>query len=205
MPSVGWFASDDPLYLGIGAHLRGRMTLPHRVYLPTAHRLRHVYTVGSSGSGKSRLIQLLLKQDIEAGRGFTLVDSEDLAKETLAFIANWALPDEGSHTELGNKLVLIEPAEQRFGVPGINLLQVGPNQTSYQVVDGIIGCIRACWPDCFGPRLEDISRNTLLLLCELGLTVVEVVPFLSDSTFRAALVRRSRNPELRTFFQEHLG
>jgi hypothetical protein len=205
MTRVGWFASDEPLYLGMGEHLRGRIKFPRRLRLPTSHRLRHLYVVGSSGSGKSRFARLLLQQDITAGRGFTLVDSEDLGKETLAFIAKTAIASPLDDDELGDKLVLIEPAVQTHGVPGINLLEPRLGQTTYQLVDGIIGCIRSLWPDCYGPRLEDVCRNGLLLLSELGLTVVELVPLLSDPVFRAALVQRSRNAEVRLYFQEHLA
>jgi hypothetical protein len=168
-----------------------------------------MYTVGSSGSGKSRFARHLIHQDIEANRGATVVDAQDLAREILAYIAEAALgsgkTDDRWIEELGDKLVIIEPADQRFGVPGINLLEVGDGQVRYQIVDGLIETIRELWPDTFGPRLEDVCRNALLLLAELGLTALEIVPLLSDAEFRARLVARSQNPEVRMYFEQHLG
>jgi len=84
-------------------------------------------------------------------------------------------------------------------------LQVGPGQVGYQLVDSIIAVIREFWPDSYGPRLEDVCRNALLLLQELELTVLEMIPLLSDARFRSALVARSRNPEVRLYFEQHLG
>lgn len=207
MANVGWWAEDTPLYLGNGRrYRRGRGEKP--LYVSTAHRLRHLYGIGSSGSGKSRLIRFLITQDIDANRGFTLLDAQDLQAEVLAYIAEKALPGRPTPEQiaaLGDKLVLIEPADQRFGAPCVNLLHVRPGQVGYQVVDSIIEVIKEIWPDTYGPRLEDICRHALLLLQELRLTVLEILPLLSDEAFRATLVARSHNPDIRLYFQEHLG
>ena len=39
-----------------------------------ADRLSHVFIIGKTGVGKSTLIETLAKQDLEAGRGFALID-----------------------------------------------------------------------------------------------------------------------------------
>lgn len=209
MAVVGWWASDAPLHLADGFTFGATRKEPEPIWVSTGHRQRHMYGVGSSGSGKSRFLRYLVYQDIAANRGFTLVDPQDLQREVLAYIAECApgpgVPTAERIAELGDKLVIFEPADQRFGVPGINLLEVAPGQVGYQVVDAIIEIIREIWPDTFGPRLEDVCRNALLLLQELRLTVLEMVPLLSDETFRRALVARSRNAEVKLYFEAHLG
>lgn len=208
MAVVGWWASDHALHLGSGHRFRSRWGNAAHINLPTDHRTRHLYGVGSSGSGKSRALRHLICQDVDANRGFTLVDPQDLSREVLAYIAEQALPGRITPekiAQLGDKLVILEPSDQRFGAPGINLLERQPGQTGYQLVDAIIEIIREIWPDCFGPRLEDICRNSLMLLQEQGLTVLEMLPLLSDAQFRQALVMRTRNPELRLYFEQHLG
>lgn len=208
MAVVGWWASDRPLHLGHGHRFRSRRGSEADVAVATDHRTRHLYGVGSSGSGKSRALRHLICQDVQANRGFTLVDPQDLQRELLGHIAELALPGRPTPqqiAQLGSKLVILEPADQRFGVPGINLLECRPGQVGYQVVDAIIEVIREIWPDAYGARMEDICRNSLLLLQELGLTVLEMLPLLSDTAFREALVGRSRNPDLRLYFTEHLG
>ena len=47
----------------------------HKLFgIKQADRLSHVYVVGKTGVGKSTLIETLARQDLEAGRGFALVD-----------------------------------------------------------------------------------------------------------------------------------
>lgn len=207
MASVGWWALDDPMYLADGRHVRARWGGRKPIRVSTDHRLRHMYCVGSSGSGKSRFLRHLLLQDVRANRAFTLIDPHgDLGHEILRVIAELAFGrGPVKPEELGDKLVIVEPGDQRFGVPGINLLETGPGQVPYQLVDGIIETLRELWPDCYGPRLEDICRHALLLLQELGLTVAELVPLLSDSNVRTMLVAHSQSPDVRLFFEGHLG
>jgi len=45
-----------------------------------ADRLSHIYMIGKTGVGKSTLLEVLARQDLEAGRGFALIDPHgDLA------------------------------------------------------------------------------------------------------------------------------
>jgi len=205
---VGWWALDTPLELARGYAVRSVWRWQKPVAVSTDERTRHVYVVGSSGSGKSRFLRRLLLQDVEANRGFTLIDAQDLQAEVLHHIASLAFPH-GDPTpddieRLGDKLVLIEPGNQRFGVPGINLLQLQPGQIAYTAVDAVLAVLKELWADSYGARMEDICRNSLLLLQEQGLTVLEMLPFLSDRAFRNALVARCRNPDVRMFFEGHL-
>jgi hypothetical protein len=52
-----------------------------------AHLVEHVAIYGGTGRGKSKFLELLLRQLLEQGRGFCLLDPHgDLAKEMAAFI-----------------------------------------------------------------------------------------------------------------------
>src|SRR5471030_3028746 len=44
------------------------------VGIKQADRLSHIYIIGKTGVGKSTLIETLARQDLEAGRGFVLID-----------------------------------------------------------------------------------------------------------------------------------
>lgn len=211
MASVGWFANDTPLHLGRGRRFGSAWWRRRgQLMLSTEQRVRHMYVVGSSGSGKTRFLRHLVCQDVDANRGFTLVDPHgDLHREVLTYICELALgpgePTPERIAQLGDKLVILEPSDQRFGAPGINLLQVGPGQHAYSRVDAIIAVIHELWSDSYGPRMEDMMRNGLLLLQEQGLTLLEMLPLLTDRDFRNVLVNRCRNEEARLYFEQHLG
>ena len=50
-----------------------------------ADRRAHMYIVGKTGTGKSTLLETLIRQDIEAGRGLALLDPHgDLVEKILA-------------------------------------------------------------------------------------------------------------------------
>ena len=210
MVNVGWWASDEPLHLADGYRFRSSWKWPRPVSVSTNHRLRHMYVLGGTGSGKTSYAKSLLIQDVRANRGFTLIDPHmQLANEVIGYIAELALgpgrPDARRIAELGDKLVIVEPTSQQYGVPGINLLEVKPGQTAYQIVDAIISILHDLWRDSYGPRMEDICRNSLLLLQEQNLTPLELIPLLSDGNFRDALVQKSRNVDVRQYFGQHLA
>lgn len=51
------------------------------IELSPVERARHLYLLGQTGTGKSPLISNLVRQDIEAGTGVTLIDPHgDLAE-----------------------------------------------------------------------------------------------------------------------------
>lgn len=57
------------------------------VGIDTDARLRHVYIVGSTGTGKSTLLLNLIRQDMKAGHGLTVVDVHgDLADGAMAYV-----------------------------------------------------------------------------------------------------------------------
>lgn len=59
----------------------------HIVSLSSDQRLRHVYAIGASGTGKSTLLLSMAAQDIAAGNGFAVLDPHgDLVEDILARI-----------------------------------------------------------------------------------------------------------------------
>ena len=61
------------LLLGQADHLY-QPKQKENIYLSFPERLRHIYFCGGTGTGKSRMLEFLIRQDILAGRGFSLID-----------------------------------------------------------------------------------------------------------------------------------
>jgi hypothetical protein len=55
--------------------------------------------------------------------------------------------------------------------------------------------------DSFGARTDELLRNSLFALSANGLTLVELVPLLADSSFRAACLKKILNPEVKQYFE----
>ena len=58
--------------------------------IKTDDRRRHMYLMGKTGMGKTTVIENMIIQDIQEGRGVALVDPHgDIAEKILDFITNF--------------------------------------------------------------------------------------------------------------------
>ncbi|PSO46893.1 MAG: hypothetical protein BRC24_00340, partial [Parcubacteria group bacterium SW_4_46_8] len=74
---------EDGTHIGINEY-RGEET---DVYLSREDRLRHFYTIGQTGTGKTNLLTNMIKQDIKNGDGCCFIDPHgDVAEDVLAHI-----------------------------------------------------------------------------------------------------------------------
>lgn len=65
-----------------------------RIFIPDHLRDKHIYVIGTTGSGKSTLIHAMCYQDIMAGRGLCLIDpSGDLIKKLIHWIPKERVED----------------------------------------------------------------------------------------------------------------
>src|SRR5581483_6924540 len=79
-------------------------------------RRRHCYVIGQTGTGKSALLQEMIRQDIENGEGVAVVDPHgELVEYTLANISKNRVDD----------VVLFEPFETERPM-GLNMLEHEP-------------------------------------------------------------------------------
>jgi len=54
--------------------------------------------------------------------------------------------------------------------------------------------------DAFGARTDELLRNSLYVLAENGLTLLELAPLLSHAAFRAKCMEHVANPEIKQYF-----
>src|SRR5688500_18296759 len=73
-------------------------TSPANLRLLPEHVSRHIFIAGGSGKGKSKLIELICRQLINNGSGFTFVDPHgDTIDALLSFLAIGQIPAERVH------------------------------------------------------------------------------------------------------------
>jgi len=160
----------------------------------------HAYIVGATRTGKSRLLRILIEQDIDAGQGLCVIDPHgDLCEELVTYLAT--LPTD--HPSLA-KAVLIDPADSDWAV-GFNPLEVPPGEEIYPHVLELLTVFEKLWKDSWGARMEDLMRNSFITLAEHGLTLLEVRPLLTDPDFRRHLVTKLQHPEARHYWEDRFG
>lgn len=180
----------QPPGLSLGENEHFGTTKP--VYLPHARRGQHIYVVGASGSGKSAHMCNLMKQDIDEGCGFALLDPHgDLAERVLTLIPEERAAD----------VVYFNPTDREHITP-LNVFAGAKNpQELVLIADGVIVTFRRL-VESWGDRMENILRQTVYTLLAVGnKTFADIQRMLSDPPFREQVVAQLTNPPLKRFWQ----
>ena len=191
----------DELHIGETSHLY-RPKHKESLCLSALERQHHTYILGASGSGKSKLLEFLIRQDIQAGRGFCLIDPHgDLYQNILDYLAGSYLKKKDSRNFhlISNKLVLIDPTCTKW-VVGFNPLEaVGVNP--YTQAMEFMGILKKLWSDAYwGPRMEELMRNTMVTLSLNSLTLLEAKTLLTDPLFREQLITKLPEGEIKEYW-----
>lgn len=189
------------LLLGMGNHLYDSRK-KEKIFLSNQDRLKHMYILGATGSGKTKLIEFLIRQDILAGRGFCLLDAHgDLCNNILQYLAALAV-DQDSFSfleDLSEKLIVIEPFNQQR-VVGFNPLEV-KRYSSFAQTAELMSIFKKVWEDAhWGPRMEELLRNTFITLSENGLTLLEAPRLLTDPAFREIMIQGLKQGAARDYW-----
>jgi energy-coupling factor transporter ATP-binding protein EcfA2 len=181
----------DVSYFGLTNHRQKFV----RFGIKQGDRLSHMYVLGATGTGKSTLLKTLACGDLDAGRGFALLDPHgDLAEE-------------------------MHKAAQASGRPFIYLDAADPLQPySYNplrrvrddkiplAVAGLLDAMKKLWADAWGVRMEHLLRNSLFALIERdGSALPDLLRLYADKTFRRHVVARIRNETVQNFWRNEFA
>jgi len=156
----------------------------------------HFYVVGASGTGKSKFLEFLIRQDIAKGNGFGVIDPHgDLVEDVKGYLA-LTLPKD----ELQERVVLIDPTDEEFTV-AFNPLEKLEGVSSAEIAAELVEAFKKIWIDAWGARMEDLLRNTLIALIEAELTLDNLPRFLVDNDFRENVLERVTHPIAKRYFQ----
>lgn len=154
-------------------------------------RLRHIYCIGKSGTGKSTLLLNMAIQDIKNGNGCCIIDPHgDVAETLLSYIPEDRI----------NDVLYFNPADTEHPIAYNPLRHVHPKYRDL-VASGLISTFKKIWKDSWGPRMEHILRFSLLTLLDYGEgTLLDVQPLLTDPEFRGIVLALISNPLILTFW-----
>ena len=184
--------TDDTLILG--THHTGT-ELEHAVFLARDDRRRHIEIIGKTGTGKSTLLLNCMLADLNAGRGFALLDPHgDLATALID-----AVPRERT-----NDVLYFNPADLDFPV-GFNPLDGVLTDNRPLVAANLVSSFKHIWAESWGPRLEYILLNAIrLLLDSPGSTLLGLSRLLTDEPYRNQLLTSCHDPLVLAFWTREL-
>ncbi|MBI2638739.1 type IV secretion system DNA-binding domain-containing protein [Candidatus Peregrinibacteria bacterium] len=154
-------------------------------------RRRHLYMVGKSGTGKSKMLELLIKEDILAGHGVGVLDPHgDLVDAVLRYVPENRIDD----------IVYFNPADFDFPV-AFNPLEQVPQEMRVRVTIGFIDIFKKLFGNNWTNRLEHVLRyTTLALLDSPNTTVLSILKMLSDKNYRQKIVARIQDSVIKNFW-----
>jgi hypothetical protein len=169
------------------------------VFMTKEDRLRHFYTIGQTGTGKSTLLKNMIAQDIMQGEGVCMIDPHGVdILDILAIIPKERIDD----------LIYFDPSYTPRPM-GLNMLEYDrryPEQKTF-VVNEMLSIFNKLFDmkTAGGPMFEQYFRNAVMLTIEdpdSGATLLDVSKVLANKEFRQMKLARCNNPIVVQFWKE---
>ncbi len=156
-------------------------------------RLLHTYIIGKTGTGKTTLLETMIKQDIKAGHGLCLLDPHgDLVQHIHA-----SLP-----LERQGDVIYLDIPDQHLKFRYNPFKRVSAEKRSL-VASGVLEVFKKLWSDAWGVKLEHILRCCILtLLDQPTATLADISSLLLDKAFRQNAVKFVDIPTIQKFWQK---
>ena len=150
-----------------------------------------MYAIGKTGTGKTTLLETLIRQDIANGHGLALLDPHgDLVEKIAASIPEHRKDD-----------VIYFNVPNQTQAFGYNPLKRVIAEKRPLAASGILEVFKKMWADFWGPRMEHVLRNALLaLLDQPEATLPDIAKLIMDDTFRKSVGRQVSKPQVREFW-----
>jgi hypothetical protein len=186
---------NQGVVLGYNEHAGTTMN----IVMEPSDRLRHMYVIGQTGTGKSTLLKDLIIQDIKNGEGVCFIDphGSDI-QQILSTIPPERLED----------VIYFDPSNTSRPM-GLNMLEYDiryPEQKTF-VVNEMMSIFNKLFDmkNAGGPMFEQYFRNATMLVIDdpdTGNTLLDVSRVLSNQEFRNLKLSRCKNPTVVQFWTE---
>lgn len=169
------------------------------VYIKNEDRFRHFYVIGQTGTGKSSIFQVMLRQDFKDGKGVAVVDPHgSLIEDIIPFIPR----------ERADDVIYFDPGDMERPM-GMNLLEAETDEEKDMVaLDAMNIMIKLFNEEIFGPRIQDYFRNGCLTLMadeEEGGALTDIVRLFTDDDFQKYKSAKVTNPIVKSFWAHQMA
>ncbi|MFH1161942.1 MAG: type IV secretion system DNA-binding domain-containing protein [Candidatus Jorgensenbacteria bacterium] len=191
LPVLGQVPPAEVSFIGRTNYTTGLEEKKFVFGMKRVDRRRHLYIVGKSGVGKSKLLELLIRQDVAYGYGLCLMDPHgDVINATLDFIPENRVED----------VCLIDPADAAHPVSFNPLANVDPS-FKHQLTQGLIEVMEKQFGANWTPRLEHVFRFTCLALLDYPhATMRGMISMLTDRNYRQKVVEYIEDDMVKRFW-----
>ena len=154
-------------------------------------RRRHAYVIGKTGMGKTTLLENMVIDDMQHGKGVAVVDPHgEFAEKMLDFVPKHRIED----------VIYFNPSDLEYPI-AFNAIEQVPAEYRHLVTDGLVGVFEKLWAESWGPRLEYVLRNAILALLETpDSTLLGIMRILVDKAYRKLVIENLKDPVVRSFW-----
>ncbi len=172
---------------------RGQIT---DVRIKANDRMRHFYLIGKSGTGKSTILEQMIKQDLESGNGLCLVDPHgDLVEAVLPFVPRHRAED----------VIVFDPGDMERPM-GVNILEAETeDEKEFMVNEAMAIFIKLYGEEIFGPRLQNYFANachTLMSDHEDPATILDILRIFTDDAYQKNKIKKVTKPSVKAFWEQ---
>src|SRR3989344_1212463 len=159
-------------------------------------RLRHIYSIGKTGMGKSTMLENMAIQDIQNGNGLAFLDPHGKTADLLLdYIPEHRIKD----------VVYFAPFDTGFPI-SFNVMEDVEPERRHLVVSGLMSAFEKIWVDAWSARMAYILQNTLAALLEYpGATILGINRMLSDKVYRQKVVDNVSDPTVKSFWVDEFA
>jgi hypothetical protein len=175
-------------YLSVGFNAVGKP-----LYLPDG-RKNHHHVIGSSGGGKSKFLELLMRNDLLSGQGFCLIDPHGtLYSDVLKFCA---------HRVLKREIILLNLSEPKH-IVGFNFFTKSQTGKTNVQVDNLINATLHAWNAKNSDNTPTLGRTLKVIytsMLDAGLTlpqVAQMIDFKSAKLIKEEIAAKIENDIIR--------
>jgi hypothetical protein len=188
--------ANEGMHLGVSSY-RG---IKREVFIGEGDRMKHMYVIGKTGTGKSELMKDMILQDIRAGKGICFMDPHgDALQDIMKLIP----------PERAEDVIYFNPSDTERPV-GMNLLEAHTEDQQHFVATAVINLMYKLFDPyktgIVGPRFEHGVRNAMLTaMAEPGNTFVEVMRIMQDARFVQELLPKVTDPMVRRYWTDQIA
>lgn len=154
-------------------------------------RTRHLYIIGKSGVGKTKLLELLIRADVFFDHGVCVLDPHgDLIQNIIDFVPEERIED----------VVLINPGDREFPI-SFNPVANVAEEDRFPVTNEFIEIFKKQFGADWTPRVEHLLRMTTLATIDYpGGTINGMVALLASGRFRSKVIEHIKDGVIRRFW-----
>ncbi len=193
-PELPVLGGDDPKDVSFIGETNYVAALEEKKYvfgIKRVDRRRHLYIIGKSGVGKSKLQELLVRQDVAYGHGICVIDPHgEFIDDILSFIPRERIED----------VCIIDPSDIEYPASFNPLANVDPT-FKHQLTQGLIEVLEKQFGANWTPRLEHVFRFTTLALLDYPYATMRgMISMLTDRNYRQKVVEYIEDDMVKRFW-----